>query len=104
MAADRLQDKIAGLLVEICLIQKRTVFRVEVELDVPITIFFRSRFYNDSRDGKTRIDDLQAIFGRTESAVIDVRPEGLIARWASCVFGRFLGTRGQIIAASNNAE
>ena len=40
MAADRLQNKVPVLLFEICLIQKRTVFRVEVELDVPITIFF----------------------------------------------------------------
>ena len=48
MAADRLQNKIPVLLFEICLIQERTIFRVEVQLDVPITIFFRSGFHNDS--------------------------------------------------------
>jgi hypothetical protein len=65
-AADWLHYKITGLLVYICLVQERPVFRVEVELDVPIAILFGSRFHNDSGDGQTRIDDLQAIFGARE--------------------------------------
>jgi hypothetical protein len=56
------------------------------------------------KSGPPLIDDLQAIFGRRESAMIDVRPEGHIARWAWRLFGRFLGARGQVIAASNNAD
>jgi hypothetical protein len=82
----------------------RTVFGVQIELDVPIAILFPSRVHNDPRNGKTRIDDLQAIFGAGESAVIDVRPKGRIARWSLVLFEWCLGARREVGAASNNAE
>ena len=102
-AANGLQNKIPVLPVHISLIQESLVFRVQVKLDVPITILLGSRFHNDSRDGKIRIDDLQAVFGARESAVIDVRPEGYIARRPLDMFEWSYRARREI-AASYNAE
>jgi len=82
VAAHWFQDEITLLFVQVFLIQKRAKFGIEVELDVPIAICFRSRAHNSSSNGKTGIDDLQSIFCAEETPVVHVRPKRYVAGWS----------------------